>query len=84
MMKGVLQERVKLIGLYISETGATVREAGKVFGVSKSTVHLDVSKRLKKIDANLFKKVVKILEKNFNEKHIRGGISTKNKFLEIK
>ena len=80
-MKGVLQERAVLIGLYIKSTHATIRDSAALFGVSKSTAHLDVSKRLKKINPKLYKQVNKILKENFDEKHIRGGESTRQKFL---
>ena len=65
------------IARYIIKHKCTIREAGKVFGVSKSTVHLDVSKRLKHINIGLYKKVKKVLEHNFDVRHIRGGNATK-------
>lgn len=80
-MKGNLQERATLIGLYINSTHSTIRDAGSVFGVSKSTAHLDVSKRLKKINPKLYDQVNKILKENFAEKHIRGGESTRKMYL---
>lgn len=82
-MKADINERAITLAKHILESGDTVRQTGFIFGISKSTVHYDVSYRLKKIDYNLYKKVNKILEKNFNEKHIRGGNSTKNKYLKI-
>ncbi len=81
-MKQDIRERAITIGKHILNSENTVRQTAFVFGVSKSTVHNDVSYRLKKIDKNLYEKVKKILEKNFQEKHIRGGISTKNKYLK--
>ena len=69
-----------LLGEYIAETGATVRAAAKVFGVSKSTVHKDVTERLEKDDPVLYKRVKAVLEKNKSERHIRGGLATKRKY----
>ena len=83
-MKVDISERAVTFARHILDSGDTVRQTAFIFGISKSTVHYDVSHRLKKIDFNLYKKVNKILEKNFNEKHIRGGNSTKNKYLKIK
>lgn len=76
-----IKERAILIARYIKETGQTIRETAQVFGVSKSTAHLDVSKRLKKINPKLWRDVNKILALNFNEKHIRGGEATRKKYL---
>lgn len=69
---------------YIIETKETVREIGKKFKVSKSTVHKDLSDRLKKIDKNLYSEVEKILKYHTDIRHIRGGQSTKNKYLKQK
>ena len=66
---------------YIISTGATVRQTAKVFHFSKSTVHKDVTERLKKIDFQFYKKVKKILDKNLSERHIRGGEATRKKYL---
>lgn len=74
-------ERVKKEAAYIVETGDTVRSCALKFGTSKSTVHKDVSERLKAIDANLYRAVRAVLRKNLSERHIRGGIATKNKYL---
>ena len=76
-----IEDRVLALASHIVETGDTIRGAAQKFGVSKSTVHLDVSKRLKKINSKMYQKINKILEKNFSEKHIRGGISTKKKYF---
>ena len=67
-------------GEYILKTGATVRETAKKFGVGKSTVHSDMVKRLKYIDVELYGKVKKILFINLSERHIRGGMATREKF----
>ena len=68
---------------YIAETGATVRATASNFAVSKSTVHKDVTERLKKIDGALYKRVKKILVKNLSERHIRGGEATKKKYQTL-
>ena len=65
---------------FIVKEKATVRKASEKFGVSKSTVHFDVTKRLKDLDADLYKKVKKLLFINLSERHIRGGIATRAKF----
>ena len=68
-------------GKYIIETKDTVREIAKVFNVSKSTVHKDLHERLKFIDKDLYDKVDQILKYHIDIRHIRGGESTKNKYL---
>ena len=80
-MKGIVEERAALLGEYIIENKATVRTAAKKFGVSKSTVHKDVSQRLKTLNPSLYREVRAILDTNKNERHIRGGLATKNKYL---
>ena len=79
-MKGIVEERAVELGEYIIENKATVRSAAKKFGVSKSTVHKDVSERLKYVDPNLYRKVKNILEINKAQRHIRGGMATKRKY----
>ncbi|HHZ13299.1 MAG: sporulation transcriptional regulator SpoIIID [Caldicoprobacterales bacterium] len=79
-MKDYIQERVIEIAHYIIETGATVRETAKVFKVSKSTVHKDMSERLPRVNPNLWAGVKKVLDKNKAERHIRGGRATKIKY----
>lgn len=79
-----IKQRAIKLAKYIIKNKATVRQTAEVFGVSKSTVHYDVSKRLKKINNLLYKKVQVVLANNFNEKHIRGGEATKIKFLNNK
>lgn len=74
------QERAIQIAHYIIDNRATVRDASKVFGISKSTVHKDVSYKLKSIDSNLFELAKKVLDYNLSVRHIRGGESTKNKY----
>ena len=79
-MREPFERRSILLGEYITETGATVRAAAKVFGVSKSTVHKDVTERLSHDDPVLFKQVKEVLEKNKSERHIRGGMATRRKY----
>ena len=76
------QQRAIELAEYIVKNKTTVRAAAKKFGVSKSTVHMDVSERLKKLNPALYKDVRKILDKNKAERHIRGGMATKQKFLK--
>ena len=77
---GTKQERCVSLGQYIIANKATVRAAAKAFGISKSTVHQDITSRLEKINPALHKKVKNILEKNKQERHIRGGMATKLKY----
>lgn len=79
-MKEATQDRAVILGEYILDTGATVRAAAKVFKISKSTVHKDVTERLSKDDPQLYSKVKKVLEKNKQERHIRGGMATRRKY----
>lgn len=72
------------LGEYILETGCTVRATAAKYGISKSTVHKDVSVRLKKSDPALYAEVSKVLEKNRLERHIRGGDATRRKYLAEK
>ncbi len=80
-MKEEIRKRVLLEAEYILSTLSTLRQTATLFGVSKSTVHVDMSKRLKKLSEKKFKKITKILDINFSEKHIRGGQATKIKYL---
>lgn len=83
-MKDLVEERAAMLGAYIVENEATVRAAAKVFGISKSTVHMDVAERLKKVDPFLYKEVRKVLDVNKEERHIRGGLATKEKYMSKK
>lgn len=74
------KSRAVALGEYISETGATVRATSKVFNVSKSTVHKDVTEKLLRDDPVLFKAVNKVLQKNKEERHLRGGMATRLKY----
>lgn len=76
-------QRAKEFAHYIIDNNATVRKTAGQFKISKSTVHKDVSYRLKTIDYELYKKVKAVLDKNLEERHIRGGIATKNKYKAL-
>ena len=80
MGKFYIEERAVDLAHYIIDTGDTVRGAAKKFGISKSTVHKDVSERLKKINPALFLEVRTILDENKAERHIRSGMATKLKY----
>jgi putative DeoR family transcriptional regulator (stage III sporulation protein D) len=84
MKKLSIEERATLLAHYIIETKDTVRSTAKKFGVSKSTVHKDVSDRLLKINPILAKEVREILDENKAERHLRGGMATKLKYLKEK
>lgn len=75
-----VEARAVELGEYIVENKATVRMTADVFSVSKSTVHIDVTKRLKNIDTSLYLKVREVLETNKAQRHIRGGLATKEKY----
>ena len=75
-----IEDRVLKCAEYIVETGCTVRACSAHFSISKSTVHKDVSERLKYIDEGLFEEVRLVLERNLSERHIRGGLATKEKY----
>ncbi len=75
-----MKTRAKELGLYVLETGATVRAAAAHFGVSKSTVHKDLTQRLGQWDPPLSAAVRQVLDKNKQERHIRGGLATREKY----
>lgn len=83
-MENSADERAVLLGRYIVSHGATVRSTAKAHAVSKSTVHSDVTKRLRKIDGELYESVRKILDINKQERHIRGGMATREKWGRAK
>ncbi|MBU5336910.1 sporulation transcriptional regulator SpoIIID [Intestinibacter bartlettii] len=83
-MKSHIEQRAVNIAKYILEKQATVRQTAKVFGVSKSTVHKDVTERLEEIHPLLASEVKLVLEKNKSERHIRGGMATKLKYQQQK
>lgn len=76
------KERCIVLGLYIVENNATVRSTAKRFGISKSTVHKDVTQTLRTINKSLYLDVKSVLEKNKEERHIRGGEATKKKYMQ--
>ncbi len=80
----VIDERATKLGEFIVENKATVRRAAKQFGVSKSTVHKDVSQRLQYIDRGLYRDVKNVLAVNKAQRHIRGGMATKKKYQSLK
>lgn len=83
-MKDYIRRRVLEVANYIYQTRSTVRQAAKIFGVSKSTIHKDVTERLSEIDEQLSDMVKEVLEFNKAERHIRGGEATKRKYLQEK
>lgn len=76
-------ERAVVLAKYIVENSATVRAAAKANNVSKSTVHSDVTLRLYKLDGELYSKVRRVLDKNKSERHLRGGMATREKYRQI-
>lgn len=82
-MKQYIEERANMVASYIIEHNATVRQTAKQFGISKSTVHKDVSERLASINPSLAVQVRKVLDINKAERHIRGGLATKEKYLHL-
>ena len=81
-MKDYIEERAVELANYIIENNATVRGAAKVFALSKSSVHKDVTERLGKINPSLAARAKLVLERNKAERHIRGGMATKHKYEE--
>ena len=79
-MRSHIEERAIVVAKYILEKNTTVRQTAKTFGVSKSTIHKDVTERLEEINPTLAKEVKMVLEKNKSERHIRGGMATKLKY----
>ena len=80
-MKDYIEERAVSIANYIIDSNATVRQTAKAFGVSKSTVHKDVTDRLMQINPALAKQARQVLDVNNSERHIRGGLATKEKYM---
>ena len=79
-MRSHIEERAIVVAKYILEKNTTVRQTAKTFGVSKSTIHKDVTERLEEINPPLAKEVKMVFEKNKSERHIRGGMATKLKY----
>lgn len=80
-VKSYIEERAVAVANFMINSNATVRETAKKFGISKSTVHKDITDRVEKIDADLAKAVRQVLEINKAERHIRGGLATREKYL---
>ncbi len=80
VLKGLPEERAIMLAQYIIEEGATVRQAAARFGISKSTVHKDITERLKLLNRPLYLQAQQVLNKNKQERHIRGGLATKEKY----
>ena len=83
MKNDSIEKRVVLLAQYIIDSKDTVRGAAKKFGVSKSTVHKDVSERLREVSPSLYEEVRKVLDENKAERHIRGGMATKLKYKKL-
>ena len=83
-MKDYIEERAVNIANYIIENNATVRQTAKKFGISKSTVHKDCVERLKAINPGMAVEVRKVLDVNKQERHIRGGLATREKYLHAR
>ena len=81
-MKTYIEERAIEVANYIISCNATVRQTAKLFGISKSTVHKDITDRVEKLDPDLAKSVRRVLEVNKAERHIRGGVATKEKYMK--
>ena len=79
-----IEQRACDLAVFIIENKATVRTAAKHFGISKSTVHKDVTQRLRKMDPTLYRQVKALLDQNKQERHIRGGAATKEKYAQKK
>ncbi len=79
-MDSTIEQRVCSLAVYMIETGATVRNAAKHFGISKSTVHKDLSQRLPQYNKGLYRQVRTVLDLNKSQRHIRGGLATRAKY----
>lgn len=83
-MKDYIEKRAVEIAEYIIENSATVRQTAKKFGISKSTVHKDVTERLQQLNPRLASQARKVLDVNKQERHIRGGLATREKYRHIR
>lgn len=81
-MADTIEQRACDLAVYIIESGATVRTAAKHFGISKSTVHKDISQRLPRYNNVLYQQVRRVLDENKAQRHIRGGMATRQKYLK--
>lgn len=77
------KERCEILAAYMVENGVTVRAAASKFSISKSTVHKDITKNLKSVNPTLYAEVQKVLQKNKEERHLRGGEATRRKYLNL-
>lgn len=75
-----IHDRPRALAIYMIETGGTVRSCATHFGISKSTVHKDLTQRLRFLDPALFRQIRQLLERNKSERHIRGGLATREKY----
>ena len=82
-MKSYIEERAVEIAKYIIDNNATVRQTAKQFGISKSTVHKDVTERLSQVNPTLAREARKVLDVNKSERHIRGGMATREKYQHL-
>ncbi|MDA8234915.1 MAG: sporulation transcriptional regulator SpoIIID [Clostridia bacterium] len=82
-MQEYIRKRVMEISTYILDSGATVRQAAGIFGVSKSTVHKDMTERLPSVNKDMANRVKEILENNKAERHLRGGEATRKKYQDL-
>ena len=80
-MTDTIEDRACRLAVYMIETGATVRAAAQHFGISKSTVHKDLQQRLPQYNRNLYMQVRQVLDVNKQQRHIRGGLATREKYL---
>lgn len=83
-MKGLPEERAIRLAQFIVENEATVRQTAAKFGISKSTVHKDITSRLQRLNRVLYLQVQGVLSKNKNERHIRGGMATREKYRTVR
>ncbi|HIT33436.1 MAG TPA: sporulation transcriptional regulator SpoIIID [Candidatus Faecousia intestinigallinarum] len=81
-MADTIEERARELAVYMIETGATVRAAAQHFGISKSTVHKDLQQKLPQYNKRLYEQVRRVLDENKAQRHIRGGMATRKKYLE--
>lgn len=79
-MKEEMEKRASALALYMIETGATVRATAQKFGISKSTVHKDLTQRLRQCNYSLYTQVRVVLDRNKEQRHIRGGLATRRKY----
>lgn len=79
-MKEEMEKRASALALYMIDTGATVRAAAQKFGISKSTVHKDLTQRLRQCNYSLYTQVRIVLDRNKEQRHIRGGLATRRKY----